>query len=155
MFDIDYLLIEPLKEHLNSLQNIEYQVLFLFQLIDFEKNFAEYSNKISDNWYKMTEERYPVGEYSFSDNDKKFIIEYAKEKNNLEKAKELINKLCNTKDGVLDYDDIIAEAENEITTIQNIDSFEFTDMSENSKKTDTPKKHTSINTILGFKPKTD
>ena len=155
MFDIDFLLIEPLKEHLNSLQNIEYQVLFLFQLIDFEKNFAEYSNKISDNWYKMTEERYPVGEYSFSDNDKKFIIEYAKEKNSLEKAKELINKLCNTKDGVLDYDDIIAEAENEITTIQNIDGFEFTDISKKSVTSDKAKKHTSINTILGFKPKID
>ena len=89
MFDIDYLLIEPLKEHLNSLQNIEYQVLFLFQLIDFEKNFAEYSNKISDNWYKMTEERYPAEEYSFSDNDKKFIIEYAKRKTALKKQRNL------------------------------------------------------------------
>ena len=103
----------------------------------------------------MTEERYPVGEYSISDSDKKFVIEYAKEKNSLEKTKELINKLCSTKDGVIDYDDIIAEAEIEITTIQNIDSFEFTDISEKSATSDKPKRHTSINTILGFKPKTE
>lgn len=80
-----------MKEHLYSLKNIEYQVLFLFQVIEFEKNFKQYSQKIYDYWYEMTEERYPVGEYSVSENDKSFILEYAKEKNNLSKTIDLIN----------------------------------------------------------------
>lgn len=152
MFDIEFLLIEPLREHLYSLKNIEYQVLFLFQVIEFEKNFKHYSQKIYDYWYEMTEERYPIGEYSVSENDKSFILEYAKEKNNLSKVKELINKLCNCNDGVLDYDDIIAEAENEISTIQNIDSFEFTETEQSSEQNKKDVKHTSINAILSFKP---
>ena len=152
VFDIDYLLIEPLKKHLYSLKSIEYQVLFLLQLIDFEINFKEYSNKIASNWYEMTEERYREGEYSLADSDKKFVLEYAREKNSLDKAKDLINKLCNCKDGVLDYDDIIAEAENEISTIQDISNFKFTEISEDTEKSKKLGKHTSIGTILGFKP---
>ena len=152
MFDIDYLLINPLEEHLYSLKNIEYQVFFLFQLLEFDKNFKEYSDKISDHWYEMTEEQYPISGYTLSESDKIFIIEYAKEINNLSKVKKLINKLCNCKDGVLDYDDIMAEAENEISTIQNINNFDFTQILQSTSDNKNGTKHTSINTILAFKP---
>ena len=50
------------------------------------------------------------------------------------------------------YDDIMAEAENEISTIQNINNFDFTQTLQGTSDNKNGTKHTSINTILAFKP---
>jgi hypothetical protein len=69
--------------------------------------------------------------------------------NSLDKVKKLINKLCSLSDGVYDYDEVITQAENEISTIRTIDDFDFTDtVSANTNNNKKP----NINSLLNFKP---
>jgi hypothetical protein len=61
----------------------------------------------------------------------------------------LINKLGSLSDGVYDYDEVITQAENEISTIRTIDDFDFTDsVSTNANNNKKP----NINSLLNFKP---
>jgi hypothetical protein len=69
--------------------------------------------------------------------------------NSLDKVKKLINKLGSLSDGVYDYDEVITQAENEISTIRTIDDFDFTDtVSANTNNNKKP----NINSLLNFKP---
>jgi hypothetical protein len=69
--------------------------------------------------------------------------------NSLDKVKKLINKLGSLSDGVYDYDEVITQAENEVSTIRTIDDFDFTDtVSANTNNNKKP----NINSLLNFKP---
>jgi hypothetical protein len=148
MFDIDFLLIKPLSQQLEKIENYRDKVEFLFKVIEFDKYFSQYSDEIKDCWYEITGERYTTENYIIGRNDRLFISDYAFETRNILKVKDLINKLCSLSDGVYDYDEIIATAENEISVIRNIDDFEFTDT---TPTTETHKK-TRLDTLLKFKP---
>lgn len=148
MFDIDFLLIKPLSQQLEKIENYRDKVEFLFKVIEFDKYFSQYSDEIKDCWYEITGERYLTENYIIGRNDRLFISDYAFETRNIIKVKDLINKLCSLSDGVYDYDEVIAAAENEISVIRNIDDFEFTDT---AQATETPKK-TKLDTLLKFKP---
>jgi hypothetical protein len=150
MFDIDFLLIKPLSEQLEKIEDYREKAEFLFKVIEFDKFFSQYSEKIRDCWNRIAEEKYITENYIISRSDRLFIADYAYETRDILKVKDLINKLCNLSDGVYDYDEVIATAENEIAVIRNIDDFEFTDtaMAEEKAK---PKK-TKLDTLLKFKP---
>ena len=149
MFDIKYLLIAPLAKQLENLSDFKEKAEFLLKLINFEIYFKKYADDISESWYRETEERYCSENYSFIFSDKAFIIQYADKTQNIGKVIELINKLCSP--DVFDYDNVIAETENETAIIANIDDFEFSEETEPIKQSVIHKK-TKLDTLLSFSP---
>lgn len=81
--------------------------------------------------------------------DKAFIIQYADKTQNIGKVIELINKLCSP--DVFDYDNVIAETENETAIIANIDDFEFSEETVPIEQNKIGKK-TKLNVLLKFSP---
>ena len=150
MFDIKYLLIAPLAKQLENLSDFKEKAEFLLKLINFEIYIKKYADDISESWYRETEERYCSENYSFIFSDKAFIIQYADKTQNIGKVIELINKLCSP--DVFDYDNVIAETENETAIIANIDDFEFSEEPAQTEQTKTDKK-TKIDVLLRFSPK--
>lgn len=148
MFNIDYLLTPLILERLNSIQGIKEQTSFLFSIIEFDVYFPDICNDIAAFWYQNTGERYNCIEYIITNSDKTFILEYASNIRNLGKVKSLINKLCSISDGVYDHDTIIADAVNEISTIQNIDDFDFTEDLGRQKQN-----KPTLTSVLSMKPK--
>ena len=128
MFDIDNLITEDIRDILTD-KSVEKQTEFLLNLIEFNIYYPKYSNSISHLWYTKCNERYDASQYLIADEDKEFIAEYAKNTEDINKVKELINKLCSLSDGVLSYDEVIAEAEKDMCVIQ--DLVEISDKSAN------------------------
>ena len=126
MFSIDFLITRNIEYLLNKAENIVDKTEILLHLIEFPRYFSEYMQEISEKWYIHTNTRYNEEEYIIPDDDMNFIREYADKINNITKVKELINKLASLKDGVYDYDAIMAEAENDISLCTHIDDFNFT-----------------------------
>ncbi len=148
MFSIDFLITRNIEYLLNKAENIVDKTEILLQLIEFPRYFSEYMQEISEKWYIHTNTRYNEEEYIIPDDDMNFIREYADKINNITKVKELINKLASLKDGVYDYDAIMAEAENDISLFTHIDDFNFTG-SNTSKRNKKP----SITSLLKSMPK--
>lgn len=149
MFDIKCLLIAPLAKQLENLSDFKEKAEFLLKLINFEIYFKKYADDISESWYRETEERYCSENYSFIFSDKVFIIQYADKIQNIGKVIELINKLCSP--DVFDYDNVIAETENETAIIANIDDFEFSEETVPIEQNKIGKK-TKLNVLLKFSP---
>lgn len=149
MFDIKYLLIAPLAKQLENLSDFKEKAEFLLKLINFEIYLKKYADDISESWYRETEERYCSENYSFIFSDKVFIIQYADKIQNIGKVIELINKLCSP--DVFDYDNVIAETENETAIIANIDDFEFSEETVPIEQNKIGKK-TKLNVLLKFSP---
>lgn len=104
---------------------------------------------ISKLWYDNTGTPYVATYHYIYEDDKPLILDYAESVNDLDKVKALINKLGSISDGVYDYDDIIAQAKNEVNTIRSLDDFDFSD--DNTKNTISHEKP-NINSLLSFKP---
>lgn len=149
MFDIKCLLIAPLAKQLENLSDFKEKAEFLLKLINFEIYLKKYADDISESWYRETEERYCSENYSFIFSDKVFIIQYADKIQNIGKVIELINKLCSP--DVFDYDNVIAETENETAIIANIDDFEFSEETVPIEQNKIGKK-TKLNVLLKFSP---
>lgn len=149
MFDIKCLLIAPLAKQLENLSDFKEKAEFLLKLINFEIYLKKYADDISESWYRETEERYCSENYSFIFSDKAFIIQYADKTQNIGKVIELINKLCSP--DVFDYDNVIAETENETAIIANIDDFEFSEETVPIEQNKIGKK-TKLNVLLKFSP---
>lgn len=150
MFDIKYLFIPEIKNIFDEISDYGDKVEFLFKLLDFEIYFKKYADKISQHWINETQERYSSEDYAFMINEKPFVMEYALKTQNTEKIFDLINKLCNP--DVYDYDNVIADAENDTAVIANIDDFEFTD-DKTSEAAEKPIRRTSLDVLLKFEPK--
>lgn len=131
MFDIDLLIIDEIEHILENTDSVAEKAKILMQLLEYETEFPEIAQEIEVFYIDQTDERYETSEHYLSEDDKEFIIEYAEATNSIEKTKELINKLSNLSSGAFDYDEIISSAQNEISPISSIDSFETSDVSKN------------------------
>lgn len=151
IFDIKYLFIPEISKKFNAISDYAEKVEFIFRLLDFDINFKEYADKINDNWINNVDERYSAENYAFMTNEKNLITEYACKTQDTEKLFELINKLCNPE--IYDYDTVVAEAENSIAIIANIDDFEFTDFDTEISEQKQSVKRTSLDVLLGFEPR--
>jgi hypothetical protein len=149
MLDIDALITNKVADKLNKLQTIRQKADLLLKLADYEIYFPELFDDISTHWYNITGTQYVSADHYIYEGDKSLILDYAESVNSLDKVKKLINKLGSLSDGVYDYDEVITQAENEISTIRTIDDFDFTDtVSANTNNNKKP----NINSLLNFKP---
>ena len=132
MFNIDLLINDTIESILEQKEKISDKVEVLIKLVDYENEFSEYADDISDFYSQNTNERYENSHYYLNDDDKEFIIEYAVTTENITKTKALLNDILSTADGEMDYDEVISSAQNEITSIANIGDFDLSNNEDNS-----------------------
>ena len=132
MFNIDLLINDTIESILEQKEKISDKVEVLIKLVDYENEFSEYADDISDFYSQNTNERYENSHYYLNDDDKEFIIEYAVTTENIAKTKALLNDILSTADGEMDYDEVISSAQNEITSIANIGDFDLSGDKDNS-----------------------
>lgn len=149
MFDIENLITKSMQTRLDSIKNTDEQAVFLLRLIDFEANFKDDAVEIAKLWFENTQERYSSGEHYIDDDTKALIYRYARFTGSIEKVKNVINKLLSIDDGVYDYDSVIAEMEEEMLLLRNIDDFEFSNGSKTRKRAKSGLK--SIGDIMEYK----
>ena len=122
------------------------EAVFLLKLIDFEANFKDDAAEIAKLWAENTQTRYSCGDHYIDEDTKALIYRYARFTSDLEKVKNVLNKLLSVDDGVYDYDSIIVDMEDEMLLLKNIRNFEFSD----SKKGNNTA-HNSISDIMRYK----
>ncbi len=127
MFDIELLITDEIEHILKQKEKIEDKIKILIRLINYETEFPEYAEEISSLYTLSTGERYECSEYFLTDDDTEFILEYAAATDNLKKTKELLNNILSSNDDGTNYDEIISFAQNEISSVSNIDDFDLSE----------------------------
>ena len=125
MFDINLFITAEIEQDLEQKIEIADKVDMLIKLINYENEFPEYAEEISNLYYLNTSERYDSSEYFITEDDKEFILEYASATGNFDKTKVLLNDILSSYKGEMNYDEVIANAQNEISPITNIEDYEF------------------------------
>ena len=148
MFEIEWLMPPEIQDLLENTKGQAAQAEILTQLIEYSDYFPQYADEIAENWKNNCDETYSEIHYALDKSDKELVTDLAVKCHSLEEAKELINMLCGAKDGIYDYDTVIADAVNKTNTVQRIDDFEFTD---ELTKIANGGVRPSIETLLGIK----
>lgn len=148
MFEIEWLMPPEIQDLLDNTKGLENKAELLTQLVEYSAYFPKYADEITENWNKYSDEPYSEVNYALDKADKELVTDLAVKCHSIEEAKELINMLCGAKDGIYDYDTVIADAVNKTNTVQRIDDFEFTD---ELTKIANGGVRPSIETLLGIK----